>query len=204
MEPFNPLDKRNLAISITQALLAKQMEPLPPAQSFIGAGIYAIYYTGQHMPYPLYAPVAVQEIANENVEPIYVGKAVPYGTRVGGLQTSPGTVLFQRLREHAISIEQVTNLSLSDFLCRYLVVDDIWIALGEALLIERFAPIWNTILFGFGNHDPGKGRYNQQRSPWDMLHPGRPWAARLQPNAKSVNQIEAEVRAAIAKRKPIA
>ncbi len=74
-------------------------------------------------------------------------------------------MLYHRLREHAASIQQVSNLSLDDFLCQYLVVDDIWISLGESLLIEKFSPIWNTILVGFGNHDPGKGRYNQQRSP---------------------------------------
>jgi hypothetical protein len=26
---------------------------------------------------------------------------------------------------------------------------------------------------GFGNHDPGKGRYKQARSDWDVIHPGR-------------------------------
>ncbi len=31
----------------------------------------------------------------------------------------------------------------------------------------------NKIIDGFGNHDPGKGRYNQLRSRWDKLHPGR-------------------------------
>jgi hypothetical protein len=81
-----------------------------------------------------------------------------------------------------------------------LVVDDIWISLGESLLIEKFSPIWNTILVGFGNHDPGKGRYNQQRSPWDTLHPGRTWADKLQPNTKSAEQIAEEVRKAIANR----
>jgi hypothetical protein len=70
-----------------------------------------------------------------------------------------------------------------------LVVDDIWIPLGESLLIEMFAPIWNTTLAGFGNHDPGRGRYNQQRSLWDTLHPGRNWANNLQPNAKAEAQI---------------
>ena len=58
--------------------------------------------------------------------PIYVGKAVPKGSRKGGfgLGMSPGTVLYDRLREHARSIDQVENLQLADFCCRYLVVDD--------------------------------------------------------------------------------
>ena len=115
--------------------------------------------------------------------PIYVGKAVPAGARKGGygLGGSPGTVLYRRLIEHAESVEQAENLSAEDFFCRYLAVDDIWIPLGESLLIEMLSPVWNALIDGFGNHDPGKGRYNQQRSAWDVLHPGRPWAKRLQP-----------------------
>ena len=38
---------------------------------------------------------------------------------------------------------------------------------------------------GFGNHDPGSGRYAQQKSPWDELHPGREWANRLRPCANT-------------------
>jgi len=34
----------------------------------------------------------------------------------------------------------------------------------EAALIRYYKPIWNTQIDGFGNHDPGKGRYNQAKS----------------------------------------
>jgi len=40
--------------------------------------------------------------------------------------------------------------------------------------------LWNIVLDGFGNHEPGSGRYNQQRSAWDIIHPGRQWAEKLQ------------------------
>jgi hypothetical protein len=69
------------------------------------------------------------------------------------------------------------------------VVDDIWIPLGESLLIEMFSPVWNRLIDGFGNHDPGKGRYQQQRSPWDVLHPGRSWAEKLQQHSKSETDL---------------
>jgi hypothetical protein len=98
-------------------------------------------------------------------------------------------VLYDRLSEHAKSVEQAENLDLSDFFCRYLAVEDIWIPLGESLLIEQFSSVWNKIIDGYGNHDPGGGRYNQQRSPWDVLHPGRTWAERLQPNRRSDTEI---------------
>jgi hypothetical protein len=104
-------------------------------------------------------------------------------------------VLHRRLREHAESISQAANLAVSDFACRYLVVEDIWIPLGESLLIAMFSPLWNHRLDGFGNHDPGGGRYQQQRSAWDVVHPGRPWAAKLQPNMRTVDGILAEVAA---------
>lgn len=102
--------------------------------------------------------------------------------------------------EHAESIEQAQNLDVKDFFCRYLAVDDIWIPLGESLLIEMFSPIWNLFIDGFGNHDPGKGRYNQQRSAWDMIHVGRPWAEKLQPNKRSEKEIIEQLQDFLAKK----
>lgn len=189
---FNPLDKQNLGVSVAKALLDFPVESLPPKNAFIGAGIYAIYYTGDFPPY--------QAISNRNREnrfgmPIYVGKAVPAGARKGGfgLGVSPGRVLYNRLAEHGKSIEQVDNLRCEDFFCRYLVVDDIWIPLGESMLINMFQPLWNVLIDGYGNHDPGKGRYNQQRSSWDVLHSGRTWANKLRPNPKSKASLIEEV-----------
>jgi len=59
----------------------------------------------------------------------------------------------------------------------------------EAELIRRYKPLWNTVVDGFGNHDPGKGRYNQAKSEWDVLHPGRPWAERLTGSAPSIETV---------------
>jgi len=185
-KPYNPLDKTRLGENVADALLAQATIPLPPPSTFVGAGIYAIYYGGE---FDAYAPIRFSRKGNQ--VPIYVGKAVPAGARKGGLGLidDPGDVLFKRLREHAQSIEAATNLSIADFVCRFLPVDDIWIPLGEALLIERFRPLWNTVVDGFGNHDPGSGRHAQQKSIWDELHPGRSWADRLQPAPKSRAEI---------------
>jgi len=100
-----------------------------------------------------------------------------------------GSAMYRRLCQHAESIRQTTNLIVEDFRCRYLVVDDIWIPLGESLLIRKFRPLWNVVIDGFGNHAPGSGRYNQQRSPWDVLHPGREWAKRHTTSAKSETEL---------------
>lgn len=177
IEPFNPLEKKNLGESVADALLAQNIQPLPP-QPFVGAGIYAIYYVGN---FPLYREITQRNCEDQYSCPIYVGKAVPAGARKGGfgLGVDPKQVLWKRLGEHAKSIDQAENLNLADFKCRFLVVEDIWIPLGEALLIEMFSPLWNQKIDGFGNHDPGKGRHQQQRSSWDVIHPGRPWAEKL-------------------------
>lgn len=180
--PFNPLDKLNLGIAVRDALLKREVVPLAP-ERFKGAGVYALYYIGDFEPYSI---LAKANLNGKWALPIYVGEAVPPGSRKGGygLGADPGDVLWRRLWEHARSIEQAKNLRIEDFRCRYLVVDDIWIPLGESLLIETFNPLWNRVLDGFGNHDPGKGRYNQERSAWDVVHPGRPWAYKCAEKSK--------------------
>lgn len=156
-------------------LLSQEPSPLPPATRFLGAGIYAIYYVGDFEPY---LPIMEANKDDQWARPIYVGKAIPEGGRKGAraLDAPVGNVLFKRLAEHAKSIREVENLELSHFFCRYLVVDETFISLGEALMIQRFRPLWNMMLDGFGNHDPGGGRKDSLRSLWDTLHPGRSWA----------------------------
>lgn len=98
--------------------------------------------------------------------PIYIGKAIPSGGRKGLADpkiSAKGKKLFERLEIHRKSIEAAENLKLSDFCCRYLVVDDVWIPLGESLLIQRHRPIWNSLIDGFGNNTPGKYRFTGAR-----------------------------------------
>lgn len=200
-EVFNPLDKTHLAESVRDHLLKRPVGPLPP-ERFLGAGIYAIYYTGD---FPAYQDIARVPPDNENAIPIYVGKAVPAGSRKGGfaLGADPGDVLHRRLSEHASSIAGAKNLNLADFQCRYLLVDDIWIPLGESLLIATFKPVWNMFVDGFGHHDQGKSRTTQKKSAWDTLHPGRAWAERgEQPNRKSAEHIAMDIAAELARYKP--
>ncbi|MGH9541450.1 MAG: Eco29kI family restriction endonuclease [Terriglobales bacterium] len=188
--PYNPLDKMNLGGSVAAALIRRPVVPLPPEAGFSGAGIYAIYYLG---PFPIYEPIRERNAGGRFEQPIYVGKAVPPGARKGerlGLGLPAGPALFNRLSQHARSIESVDALAVSDFHCRYLVVEDIWIPLGETLLIARYRPLWNLVVEGFGNHDPGGGRSRQQCSRWDTLHPGRSWAAKLEPNQSPAEEIE--------------
>ena len=187
---FNPLDKANIGKSVSSAILTQPIIPMSELDDFIGAGVYAIYYTGS---FPLYKKIA-EKNRSSFCQPIYAGKAVPQGARKGNmiLDSLSGHDLYKRLNEHRKSIESVSNLDIKDFFCRYLIVDDIWIPLGESVLIQQTKPLWNNVLDGFGNHAPGKGRGKQQRSPWDTLHPGRTWAENLTPG-KSSEELEKSI-----------
>ena len=190
--PFNPLDTKNLGATVAEALVVSRPRPLGELSPFGGAGIYAIYYTGA---FPPYSSIAARNAGGSFKAPIYVGKAIPAGARKGTRTTAVGQPLFNRLSEHADSIRAAANLNISDFHCRFLVVDDIWIPLGESLLISRYAPLWNNVIDGFGNHDPGKGRYNGMCPRWDILHPGRAWAVKCKPRLETAEAIAREVEA---------
>lgn len=190
--PFNPLDKRNLGASVAEAMLSRKVCPLDSLFEFPGAGVYAIYYTGNSEPY---SEISKRNQNGKHAVPIYVGKAVPAGSRKGGGIGSgvTGRPLYSRLSQHAESIRLAKGLDITDFSCRFLVVDDIWIPLGESLLIARFSPVWNTLIDGFGNHDPGKGRYSGMRPRWDVLHPGRGWAMKCQDRNETAEDIARDV-----------
>jgi len=187
---FDPLSYENLAKSVVAALMERAPEPLPPHKEFPGPGVYAVYYTGD---FPAYQPLAARECHR----PIYVGKAAPPGGRKGlappGAHEAP---LHRRLCDHAKSLAQAENLRLADFLCRYLVVVPVWVTLAERFLVTHYRPLWNTVVDGFGNHPPGSGRSRMRRPRWDILHPGRPWAAGLEA-AESAADVLREVAACL-------
>lgn len=155
------------------------IHPLPPVSSFAGVGVYSLYYNGGFEHYRQMAMINNKDC----VEPIYVGKAVPSGWRTARSSPKEKTQnLHSRLREHARSIKQARNLKISDFCCKFIILGGIeadLITAIEAQLIRHHKPLWNAVIDGFGNHDPGSGRYDQASSEWDVLHPGRPWVARL-------------------------
>ena len=68
------------------------------------------------------------------------------------------------------------------------------IVIVEAALIRKYNPLWNSYIDGFGNHDPGSGRYNQAKSEWDVLHPGRGWAEKLRGNAPTTAEVTEKVK----------
>lgn len=174
MRPYDPLDYANLAKSVVDTLMEQAVGQLPPPEEFDGAGVYAIYYRGDFEGYTRLTSL-------KDPPPIYVGKAVPTGARKGKKSSAADRSLYLRLRQHGASIQHANNLDLQHFTCRYLVVVPVWITLAERFLVEHYQPLWNVVVDGFGNHDPGAGRKGMKRPLWDILHPGRPWAEKLTP-----------------------
>ncbi len=189
MKPFNPLAMENLAESIVHALHLQEPVPLSLVPEFDGAGVYALYYHGKFPAYNALAAVNAEEL----IEPIYIGKASPSGARKGIELATQTTALTKRLRDHRKSIEAAINLDIEDFSARWLVMEDVWIALGESAMIRRHQPVWNARIDGFGNHAPGRGRAKGARPQWDTLHPGRTWAEALSPTTKSYEELNREV-----------
>jgi hypothetical protein len=151
---------------------------MPLSESFFGTGVYSLYYTGSHPLYKKYAEL--NRLAYGH--PIYVGKAVPKGwrqARISDNAESQSKELYSRLKEHSRSITATSELSLQDFFCRFVIFEaegSDMISTIEATLIKLNRPLWNTAVDGFGNHDPGSGRYQQAKSDWDVIHAGRAWA----------------------------
>jgi hypothetical protein len=83
MEIYNPLDKKNLGESVAGAMLKEDVHPLGGLKPFEGAGIYAIYYVGD---FEAYKPLAEKNRNKRFEMPIYVGEAVPSGTRKGNVE----------------------------------------------------------------------------------------------------------------------
>lgn len=190
--PFDPLSYENLGGSISRALDEEIVEPLAELKRFDGAGVYALYYTGD---FPSYAPLARANQHEPGSWAIYIGKAEAESARKGDpdqTSTLDGPRLFNRIRNHLRSIQKVHNLDENDFLVRALVVAPTWVPLAEAVSIRLHHPLWNVLVDGLGNHDPGAGRREGMRPRWDTIHPGREWATKLPPRPESVGAIEQE------------
>ncbi len=158
--------------------LSRPFSVLPPDFRFNGPGVYGLYYSGN---FELYEKLSQLNNSGHYL-PIYIGKAVPPGWRTARIMSTDEQVLHRRLREHVKSISRCSNLDVADFKCKFVILNGLESGLIvplEAELIRKYTPLWNSIVDGFGNHDPGSGRYGQAKSEWDIVHPGRIWVDRL-------------------------
>lgn len=176
---FDPGNPDTVGRLVVIALLAQDRVPLRELSPTYGSGVYAIYYTGQH---PAYAEIRDSET------PVYVGKADP-AEPGAATPRQQGVRLFRRLADHREAIKEVetyarTNglpdpLRVDDFECRRLVCATNAQLVAERHLIEIFRPAWNLeskICFGISKHGDAATTRVNNKSPWDVLHPGRSWA----------------------------
>jgi hypothetical protein len=179
---FDPSNPEVVGKLIGDTMLEQPRGPLGSTPRFYGSGVYAIYYIGE---FPAYEPIRGSDT------PIYVGKADPamldartpieQGERLYGRLNGDHARSIRQAEEHARSVALEPFIKLADFECRYLVVRSAWQRTAEDYLIGRFKPIWNDevgICYGFGKHGDAPTTRANTRSPWDTLHPGRPWATR--------------------------
>jgi hypothetical protein len=201
--PYNPLDKTHLADSIAREFFKQDLQPLPPEPftgagiyAIYYRGDFPLYakIAGSLRAYEAARRRSTWQPGVKQPKPIYIGKSEPPGSRKGlfaGVMEESGEEavvqeaeelltekprhrkLYSRLFKHSKSIATATNLQLGDFRCRYMLVDEIWVPLGEARLVASFKPVWNVLIEGFGSNPEGGGRKDTARSVWDILHPGR-------------------------------
>lgn len=177
---FDPGNPDTVGRLVVIALMAQDRVPLAEIRPTYGSGVYAIYYIGPH---PAYAEVSGTET------PIYVGKADPDEPRAAAPREQ-GVRLFGRLADHRSAIREVEEyadqagsadpLRITDFECRRLVCATNAQLVAERYLIDIFKPAWNAetrICFGISKHGDNAQTRRNKKSPWDVLHPGRAWAA---------------------------
>ena len=182
---WDPLTYDNLMAGTVAHFEEQERRPLDNFAEVEGPGIYALYYKGAM---DEYQPIA------DGTRPIYVGKAVPKGSRMGASELDVDhPALRNRLKEHTRSIEQVDNLTINEFSYRVLAIVPVWIVFAEQALIKRYKPVWNSCLDGFGKHHQGGRRSATERSWWDTLHPGRSWTTE-ETQIKTVAEASKRVR----------
>lgn len=176
---FDPSNQETLAKLVILGLIAQEKEPIGALTHTYGSGVYAIYYTGNH---PFYAPISNTET------PIYVGKADPANPSAQ-IPKEQGDRLYRRLADHYRMIQLAQNyqgtppvwekLNSDDFFVRRLVCVTNSQLVAEKHLIQLFKPAWNSemrVCWGISKHGDKASTRKNDRSPWDVLHPGRSWA----------------------------
>jgi hypothetical protein len=193
---FDPTNPEIVGQLMGRTMMEQIRYPLLAIPKFYGSGVYAIYYNGD---FDAYRPIRRKDT------PIYVGKADPKPEAKTPIEQGPK--LSMRLAEHGKSVRAAaTTLDAKDFECRFLVVQSGWQRAAEDYLLHRFHPIWNSkTCYGFGKHGDDPGTRANTRSPWDSLHPGRPWATKAGnvTNPLSLAEIKRSIAAHFERHPPI-
>ena len=100
---YDPLTWENLMAGVVVRFEQQPCVSFTEIDNADGPGVYTLFYTGPH---PAYTAIS------GTPRPIYVGKAVPRGTRKGSMEGKGQYALRNRLNNHRRSIEDSINLQL--------------------------------------------------------------------------------------------
>ena len=95
---------------------------IPIPERFHGTGIYALYCIAKSGIYSKFHSVNRTEFRM----PIYIGKAVPKGWRQARSLSSTDTKIYEltsRIKEHSRSIDLGDGLNVSNFFCRFIILE---------------------------------------------------------------------------------
>jgi len=162
-EEFDPLSTKDLTAIICRKFEEQRPHGLANLPHFTRAGLYAIYYAGTTR--DLYVPLSGLLI------PLYVGSAQQHNSATGA-SAPTSSPLWKRVHDHEVSIDQ-SDLDISEFQVRLLLMPDVHIDLGENGLRVGYKPVWNSVLTGFGSREQGSTTRQGKQSKWDAVHPGR-------------------------------
>lgn len=191
-EPFAPFSNLELRSQLNDYIAAGPIVPLRDIPRIKGGGAYLLLpresRPTRYAP-ALFGPLVERNRRDPGSGVAYVGKAIPPGGRKGQGDGADGAYISQRVRNHIVTLDQ-TGLRPEDWDFRWVVCGDgMDPVLVENWLVQKYQPVLNVCLEGLGNNDPGNGRRNQARSPFDTVFPGRPWADKLPPVSHQRRQM---------------
>lgn len=142
-EVRGPIDILNHFFNLPQHLVTRSFHRADP-------GLVALYFVGSRSPY--YKP--------DREHPIWIGS---------------GENIEARRRDVLMRLYQSCNLNVDDFriVCFPLnplgMHRKLWLRGGAPMLIDNYAPEWNTRLKGFASHVIG-GNRSDPPTPWGQRH----------------------------------
>lgn len=119
--------------------------PLPPSEPFKGVGVYAIYCIAKKGIYKAYGEKLNRKYYDV---PIYVGKAVPSGSRQKHSQSFKDLNCGKQIAFWCRSIKATIGMSLDDF--RFRVCNRAYFGPKRIdgvydMLLQEFHPVWNDV-----------------------------------------------------------
>ena len=113
-ELYDPLTYDNLMAGLAWRFRQRPQQRLATVEEVEGLVVYALFYAGGLNAY---------RVISGGENPIYVGKAVPPGSRKGTGVDASKPALRSRLREHTRSIDAAEDLEVAEFTYKHMAIE---------------------------------------------------------------------------------